>query len=289
MSDTNIEKMNFKQLRNEVQLLRDELAMFKRSYEDMIYNLDSDNFGKGFTIEQNNMKSQLKATAEAITLMVSSEDLDDALENYSTIDMTSKEISAAVVSVNDTLKKYSTIEMTEDSIKSTVSAEYINKKIGDTYVDKATFTSQLAITESGILATVSESYDDLDRRITSVSVGAEGVVSRVENLETFKSSTFTQSADEGFTLDGVKVKATGYISLTDNNGVERFSISHDESQIEGPQVMLHSLTSDYAPLVLGDKDGQVYISSPIKGNEVATRSWVEANAGSSEAPYAVFG
>jgi hypothetical protein len=53
--------------------------------------------------------------------------------------------------------------------------------------------------------------------------------------------------------------------------------------------MLHSLTSDYAPLVHGDKDGQVYISSPIKGNEIATRSWVEANAGSSDVPYAVFG
>jgi hypothetical protein len=265
MSDTNIENMNFKQLRNEVQLLRDELAMFQRSYEDMIYNLDSDNFGKGFTIEQNRMRSQLKVTAEAITLMVSSEDLDEAL------------------------KKYSTIEMTDSSIKSVVSAEYINTKIGDTYVDKATLKSELEITESGIFAVVSENYDDLDTRISSVSVSAEGVVSRVENLETFKSSTFTQSADEGFTLDGVKVKATGYISLTDNNGVEKFSISHAESQLEGPRVMLHSLTSDYAPLVLGDKDGQVYISSPIKGNEVATRSWVEANAGSSDVPYAVFG
>ena len=89
MFEANIENMNSKQLRNEVQLLRDELAMFKRSYEDMIYNLDSDNFGRGFTIEQNNMKSQLKATAEAITLMVSNTDLKTALENYSTVEMTS--------------------------------------------------------------------------------------------------------------------------------------------------------------------------------------------------------
>ena len=41
MSDIN--KMDFKQLRNEVQLLRDELAMFKRVYEDAIYNIDIDN------------------------------------------------------------------------------------------------------------------------------------------------------------------------------------------------------------------------------------------------------
>ena len=45
MSD-NIPDMNFKQLRNEVQLLRDELAIMKRKYEDILYNLDDDNFSR---------------------------------------------------------------------------------------------------------------------------------------------------------------------------------------------------------------------------------------------------
>ena len=45
MSD-NINDMNFKQLRNEVQLLRDELAIMKRKYEDILYNLDDDNFSR---------------------------------------------------------------------------------------------------------------------------------------------------------------------------------------------------------------------------------------------------
>ena len=48
MREENIEKMNFKELRSEVQYLRDELAIFKRKYEDAIYNLDGDNFGKSF-------------------------------------------------------------------------------------------------------------------------------------------------------------------------------------------------------------------------------------------------
>lgn len=39
MSDKDISKMDYKELRNEVQLLRDELAIFKRKYEDFYNNL----------------------------------------------------------------------------------------------------------------------------------------------------------------------------------------------------------------------------------------------------------
>ena len=35
-----------KRLRNEVQELRDELAIMKRKYEDILYNLDTDNFSQ---------------------------------------------------------------------------------------------------------------------------------------------------------------------------------------------------------------------------------------------------
>lgn len=96
MSDGDINKMNFKQLKNEVQLLRDELAIFKRKYEDAIYNLDSDNFGKSFTIEQNNMKAQIKITADAIKTMVSDTDLAAELEKYSTIEQTAERIQTVV-------------------------------------------------------------------------------------------------------------------------------------------------------------------------------------------------
>ena len=96
MREENIEKMNFKELRREVQLLRDELAIFKRKYEDAIYNLDSDNFGKSFTVEQNNMKAQIKVTADAITTMVSDTDLATALEQYSKITQTAKAIQTVV-------------------------------------------------------------------------------------------------------------------------------------------------------------------------------------------------
>lgn len=312
MSDTRIEDMDFKQLRNEVQLLRDELAVFKRKYEDAIYNLDSDNFGKSFKIEQNNLKAQVKVAADAISAMVSDTDLQLELEKYSTLAMTASEISAAVVSVNNAtdlklsnyasidlmsdriglavkevsdatdgkLSSYSTIDMTDQSIRNTVTASYINTKIGDTYVDKATLESQLAITENGIFASVTENYNDLDRRISSISVSADGISTRVSDLESFNTSTFIQTTD-GFTLDGTRTTFTGVIYLTDNDKVRQFGIFHDESQYGMDQVFLHSATDKVIPLVLGDEDGAVYIHQAVSGFEVATRKWVKDNAGGS--------
>lgn len=96
MWEADISKMNYKELRNEVQLLRDELAIFKRKYEDAIYNLDSDNLGKSFTIEQGKMKAQIQVTADAIKTMVSKTDLATSLEKYSTIAQTADAIQSVV-------------------------------------------------------------------------------------------------------------------------------------------------------------------------------------------------
>ena len=144
MSETDISKMNFKELRNEVLLLRDELAIFKRKYEDAIYNLDYDNFGKSFTVEQNNMKSQIKITADAIKTMVSYTDLDSTLEEYSTISQTAQQIQTAVVSINNAtdkkLENYSTVKQTAEAITTKVTANYITNLIDGEYqtVDDAT-------------------------------------------------------------------------------------------------------------------------------------------------------
>lgn len=78
-----------KQLRNEVQLLRDELAIMKRKYEDIIYNLDTDNFSSRFVKEHGDMKTAIKVTAEGIETKVSKEDL----EKYTTLEQTANAIS----------------------------------------------------------------------------------------------------------------------------------------------------------------------------------------------------
>lgn len=90
MREENIEKMNFKELRAEVQLLRDELSILKRKYDDALYNLDSDNFSGSYTAEQNDMKAQVKVTANAVSVLVAE------MGNYATTEWTSKQITSTV-------------------------------------------------------------------------------------------------------------------------------------------------------------------------------------------------
>lgn len=87
-----IAKMNDKQLRNEVQSLRDELAIMKRKFEDIIYNLDTDNFSSRFTKEQGDMRAAIEFTAKGIKSKVSKEDLDA----YSTKIQTAEQIQNIV-------------------------------------------------------------------------------------------------------------------------------------------------------------------------------------------------
>lgn len=98
MSDKNINTMDFKSLRNEVQSLRDELAIMKRKYEDILYNLDDDNFSSRIVKERDNMKAEISVTAEEIKTKVSATDLATSLLNYSTISQTASAISSVVSS-----------------------------------------------------------------------------------------------------------------------------------------------------------------------------------------------
>lgn len=124
MSD-NISKMDFKQLRNQVQLLSDQLAIMKRKYEDIIYNLDDDNFSSRFVKEKGEMRTAIEINAEGIKTKVSKEDLDNSLSNYSTISQTAEQITTAVVSINNStdekLKNYSTVSQTAQAIATEVS------------------------------------------------------------------------------------------------------------------------------------------------------------------------
>lgn len=214
----NVMKMTDAQLRNEVQLLRDELAIMKRKYEDIIYNLDTENFSSRFVKEQGDMRTAIEVTAEGIKTKVSREEV------------------------------------------------------------KGLFESEIKQTADEIYAVVSENYDDLDSQISSVSVRANGISTRVSNLETFKTSVFTQTAD-GFTLDGEKTTFTGVVYLTDEDDNKRYSLFYTDSR-GFEEVFLHSCTTNHIPLVIGDSDGNVYVGWNQVGNEVATRSWVLANAGS---------
>ena len=186
-----ISKMDFKQLRNEVQLLRDELAIMKRKYEDIIYNLDTDNFSSRFVKEQGDMRTAVEITAEGIKTKVSKEDLDNSLSNYSTIEQTAEKISTAVTSVNNStdeklknystteqtaekistavtsvnnstdkkLKNYSTIEQTAEKIKQIVTKEFVAEQLEGEVVTNTTLQSAISQSATDIKLSVSQTYE----------------------------------------------------------------------------------------------------------------------------------
>ncbi len=70
MSDKDISRMDFKELRNEVQALRDELAIMQRKYEDILYNLDDENFSGKLIKEKEDMKAEIKVNADEISAQI---------------------------------------------------------------------------------------------------------------------------------------------------------------------------------------------------------------------------
>lgn len=290
MYDGDINKMNFRQLRDEVQLLRDELAVFKRKYEDTVYNLDSDNFGKSFTVEQNNMKAQIKIAADAVKSMVSDTDLQLELEKYSTIEQTAEKIELAVVridnSTDEKLKEYSTLTQTAEAITGTVTKDFVSTLIGDAYVTDAKLTSKISQSADEIYLSVSRKYEtienaetiyeELDDYISDVSLNADKLSTRVTSLESFKTSVFTQTAD-GFTLDGNQTTFTGVIFLTDNDGNKKFAFFDDESQGYEQIIIGSTGASAGLPITIGNSKDELHFEN------VKSITW------GNNAPVAVFG
>ena len=266
MHETDINKMDFKGLKKEVQQLRDDLARMKRSYEDILYNIDTDNFSEAFIKENNETKTLVKITADGIKTKVSKAELENAQKELST-----------------------EIDQRADAITLSVSA--IDGKV-------SALESDINITAEGILSTVSEVYqtkDDanneyitIEENISTISQKADEIQTTVESVIGGNKSIFTQTA-EGFTLDGEKTTFTGVIYLTDNVGDKRFSFFLDEN-VGATQIIMHSCTSEMIPVTIGDEDGEVYIGQASSGNEVATRNWVlEQNIGGGGTAVAVFG
>ena len=175
--------MNYKQLRNEVQLLRDELAIMKRKYEDIIYNLDTDNFSSRFVKEQGDMKTAIEINAEGIKTKVSNEEFESAKTQ------TAEMIETKVKNLDDTLS--STITQTVSEIR-----------------------SEVKDVEQGLSSDITQTANQIGLRVETV----EG-----------KTNSISVN-DEEILIDGEKTSITGVIFLTDNDGVKRFEIFHDESQ-----------------------------------------------------------
>ena len=228
MSD-NINSMNFKQLKNEVQSLRDEIAIMKRKYGDIIYNLDDDNFSSRFVKEKGDMRTAIEINAEGIKTKVSNEDFestktqtanlissevkklsDKDTELSTKIEQTADTIRSEVKSATDTLDgkfaNYSTIEQTAEAIKSHAyasadlsSAEEISNLNEATDITKTYVIS--ATDGSGNVTKTYYYYNDISKEWEVINGGGIDTV-------------FEQTA-EGFKLKG-NVLIDGDTVVTEN-------------------------------------------------------------------------
>jgi hypothetical protein len=243
----------------------------KRKFEDIIYNLDTDNFSSRFTREQGDMRAAIEFTAEGIKSKVSKEEFNSKIEQ------TANQISASV----------------------TETKEYVTDLLvnGD-YVTNATFKSQFDIYADGIYSTVEAQYETKEDANSSystlrssISQTANKIETRVEDLEHFKTSVFTQKSD-GFYLDGDVTKFTSVLYLTDDSFDAKASIFYGDGSDDMYQEYIAFWPTDYSmPMVFGYNPEKVYISSITEGNQIATRQWVRDNGGSggSGTVVAVFG
>lgn len=191
MSDANISQMNDKQLRNEVQLLRDELAIFKRKYEDIIHNLDNDNFSSTFLREKDGMKTSIEINAEGIKTKVSNAEFE----------------SAKTQLANEITSKVNTLDWKLSS-QITQTATEINQKVDNVESGLSTEISQTA---SEINSTVSA----LSGSVSSIRQTANSVSSRVNNIEDGEFNGYTL-----FEQTGSKFSFTGNVEISGDAIVE---------------------------------------------------------------------
>ena len=230
MSD-NINTMNFKQLKNEVQSLRDELAIMKRKYEDIIYNLDTDNFSQRVVKQGKDMYTKIEQNAESISLQaektnenssnlakltITAEEIqsevkalaDEDTKLSTKIDQTAESIATNVSAINEEFKKYSTTEQTANQISAKVEEvkEYAEGYVTDQlangdYITNATLKSQFDIYANGIYSEVSETYEtksdansaysSLSSSVSSIRQTANSISTRVGKVENGQFGDYT--------------------------------------------------------------------------------------------------
>lgn len=156
-----ISKMDFKALKRKVQELEDTIAKMKRMYEDAIYNLDSSNFSSSWVREQDNMKAQIKLSAEELSSVYTRvDDNRTALETQIMQNAEAISLKASKTELdewgNNLEEQIASIEVSADSI-----ALAVNQVIKDTGSDAyKNIGSRIQLSKNQILATVSTNSSD---------------------------------------------------------------------------------------------------------------------------------
>lgn len=207
MSDVDINKMDFKQLRDEVQSLRDEVALFKRKIEDTLHNLDSDNFSDSIIKENDKFRTMISVSAGKIKTLVS-----DTEGLNTQISQTAEEIRATAEKVAENAEKIAEIIVTAEGITSKVEASFdlANAELAMS-VDDMTDTKKIyVIEETGDEGNTTEKIYYYYSSVT-------------ENWETMSGDsvyTVFEQTPDGFALKG-NVKVSGDLITAGTIDAER--------------------------------------------------------------------
>lgn len=84
-----------KRLEDGIAILEEQLVSMKRHYEDLLNNLDEDNFSANYKVQQGNKYSKIEQTAEKVATVVA--DIEENVkQSISEIETTAKDISFKV-------------------------------------------------------------------------------------------------------------------------------------------------------------------------------------------------
>ena len=196
--------MSFSQLKNEVQMLRDELAIMQRKYEDILYNLDDNNFSSRFVKEKENMKTAISVTAEGIESKVSKEDFNSQM-------MQTAEAIKTKVSKDEF---ESEIKQTAEAIRSVVSkGAKLDEAIVITSIDDATDTENIYVIQE---------KDEDDTLLSETYYYFNDITKKWEVLSGDCIYTVFNQTAEGFALKG-NVKISGDLITDGTISADRIS------------------------------------------------------------------
>lgn len=264
MFDIPISKMDDKQLRGAVQLLYDELALFKRKYEDAIYNLDEDNFSRGFVLTQDKAKAIVKLTAARLETR-----LLDAEGDISELTQTASRFNL----------RLSDAENGVAEISATVAGLTFSVSNGESSSKLKLMSNGVELASATIRITGMVTFDDLEGEGSTVINGANISTGVIEAIG-IDSCTIVGGEITGTTIIGSDIEldysanadkangilfkysslVCGYIKLirssaaptlyfgTNNEGVRLKIICDDDMSIEADRGCVYIYGDDYVTL-----------------------------------------
>lgn len=190
MSDMEISKMNFKQLRNEVQELRDELARFKRAYNDTIENLDDSNLSEYLIKEKEGMKTEIEVSADGIKALVVKN--DELGERCATIEATADKIQTEVTKNKEDIGKFdSKLTQTAEEISSEVTA--VKEDVGTFKTAINQRADSIESSVSAIETDVGEFNSTIEQTKDSITTAVNAAYSNPVEVNGFSSGTADKS------------------------------------------------------------------------------------------------